>query len=505
MVLAFVPVNAAMLVLQAQGAAAALAADRELHPLRYMRWTPPQMAFLVDPSPRKLLCLGQQLGGKTTVGLADTIWRCLGEHPYQTLPPRPKGRAFQAWIVCYSHQQSLQIQAKLWALLPKDRLAKGTVYQGLSRGFRGKHTAIVLDNGATILIKTTQQGPEALASGTVDHVQVDEPTTQACWQELQGRLRRTNGTLTGTLTPINRPTGYLREEVEAGTLSYHRYDLTQANATPQGSQRPLCLEDGTPITDAWIAELRARTPEAVRGVVLDGQWETRGVARYFSCFVADPRVSGSHVSTSVPPGDVELRLGIDHGDRPGKQIAVLLAIQHFETRGDVYADRRVAVWVLDEYTDPTGLASPADDARGILDMLARHGQTWTDLHYVMGDRVHMPGSARQKSNKDLSAQLSRLLGVPRDSLRPAIYTVKKSRGNLRDYVGTGGRWIYQCMAAPGGFHVHPRCESVIWALNSWTGPGPDCPEKDPVDALRYGLETMIFGGIKAGIPEIVSR
>jgi hypothetical protein len=486
--------------------AQALVEDREMHPLTYMRWTPPQEAFLRDGSRRRLLRLGQQLGGKTTVGLADTIWRCLGEHPYHGHIERPKGRPYQAWIVCYSHQQSLQIQAKLWALLPKDRLAPGTVYLGLARGFRGKHTAIVLDNGATILVKTTQQGPEALASGTVDHVQVDEPTSRACWQELDGRLRRTNGTITATLTPINAPTDYLQEEVTAGTLSDHRFDLTQANATPAGAGRPLTLEDGTPITDGWIAELRARTPESVRGVVLDGHWEMRGVARYFSCFVADEHIGGTHVTTATPTGDVELRLGIDHGDRPGKQIALLLAIEYTEARRDVYADRRARVWVLDEYTDPSGLASPADDARGILDMLRRHGQSWTDLSYVMGDRVHMPGTARQKSNRDLQAQLARLMNVSKDNLMPQIRTVRKSRGNLRDYVGSGARWIYQAMAAPGGFRIHPRCERTIWALNNWTGPGPDCPEKDPVDALRYGLETVIYGGSKPGAPpEVVSR
>jgi hypothetical protein len=494
---------------RARAAQARLVTAATARPIDFVRWTPPQLAFLQDPNKRKLLRLGQQVGGKTTAGLAELIWRCEGEHPHIGPIAHPVGRPYQAWVVCYSDSQSLQIQSKLAALLPSYVLEykrKGRIvneYRGVADGFRGKYKSVTFPSGATIIFKTTKQGPQALASGTVDCILVDEPTSPACWGEILGRVRRTGGVILLTLTPYGYPTEFLQAEVSAGNVIDHRYDLTEENVTPLGGTGPLCTGEGVPMDAAWIERQRRETPEAIRGVVLDGHWEQRGVARYFSCF--DQRVNGAHISTSVPTGDVELRLGIDHGDRPGKQIVVLLAIQHLETRGDVYADRRVAVWVLDEYTDPTGLASPADDARGILDMLARHGQTWTDLHYVMGDRVHMPGSARQKSNKDLSAQLSRLLGVPRDSLRPAIYTVKKSRGNLRDYVGTGARWIYQCMAAPGGFHVHPRCESVIWALNSWTGPGPDCPEKDPVDALRYGLETLIFGGIKAGIPEIVSR
>jgi hypothetical protein len=479
-----------------------LSRDRELHPLRYIRWTPPQMAFLRDRARRRLLRLGQQLGGKTTVGLADTIWRCLGEHPFQPLAPHPVDRPFQAWIVCYTHQQSLQIQAKLWALLPKDRLHPRTVYQGLARGFRGKNASVVFDNGATLLFKTTQQGAEALASGTVDHIQVDEPTNEACWTEIKGRLRRTNGTLSATLTPINAPVEYLRKEVADGLLSDHQYPLTQANATPEGCTEPLCLADGTPITDAWIAEERARTPEAVRAVVLDGEWESRGTNRYFSAFQADPALPGSHVSAALPTGDVRLHLGIDHGDRPGKQIAVLMAIE-LRKEEDGGGCR---VWIIDEYTDPTGLALPSDDAEGIVRMLERNGQAWTDLDFVMGDRVHMPGSGRQKSNLDLAAQLARRMRIPTEALRPQIRTAKRGAGKMRDYVGSGARWLYQCMVRPQSFSVHPRCKRTIDALNTWTGPGPDCEEKDPVDAIRYGLEQIIYGGVRAGVaPDLQVR
>jgi len=187
-------------------------------------------------------------------------------------------------------------------------------------------------------------------------------------------------------------------------------------------------------------------------------------------------------------------------------IAVLLAVARVTDDLDgTYADHRARVWVLDEYVDRTGLASPVEDARGILDMLRRHGMEWHQLAHAMGDRVHLSGEARQKSNKDLAAQIARLLTVPRDGLQPPIRIVKKSRGGRRDYVGTGARWIYQAMAAPGGWRVHPRCERVIDALNTWTGPGPDCDEKDPIDALRYGLEDLIWGGVKPAAVVVEAR
>jgi hypothetical protein len=464
-----------------------------LHPLRFMRWTPPQQAFLADDSRFKILCLGQQLGGKTTVGLADTIWRCLGSHPYIHLPPRPVGRPFQAWIVCYSEAQSLQIQAKLWALLPKDQLHPATVYKGLSGGFMGKHTSVTFKNGATIFFKTTKQGPQALASGTVDHVQVDEPTAEECWQELKGRVRRTNGTISATLTPINAPTEYLREEVDKGILSYHQFPLTQQNATPQGSQQPLALEDGTLITDEWIAGMRAETPEAVRDTVLDGRWEERGVDRYFDCFVQRQGLASSHVSEKVPTGKFQLCLGIDHGDRPGKQIALLIAVQEIDSR-------YVRVWVLDEYVDDTGQAQPEQDAQGILDMLGRWGWGWENLDFAMGDRVHLPKSDRRKSNRDLTQHLCDLLRVR--SLKPRIFTAKRGEGRGKGSVGVGARWLYLAMARPGAFSVQPRCKRFIEACNAWKGPGPDSPEKDPIDAARYGLDKYIFGNRKPAQPEI---
>lgn len=480
------------------------AASVATNPLAHMRWTPPQLAFLSDPSRYSLLALGQQLGGKTTAGLADTIWRCLGEHPYQVLPPRPRGRPYQAWVVCFSHQQSLQIQAKLWALLPKDRLDKRTVYQGLSRGFRGKHPAIVFDNGATILIKTTHQGAAALASGTVDHIQVDEPTTGACWTEITGRVRRTAGTIRATLTPINSDVEYLEKAVADGIVAYHRYDLTEDNATPVGAAGPLRREDGTPINEAFIAQLRKEIPADIAPTVLDGHWERRGFGRYFDLFVKDPDAPGAHVTTRQPDGMVEVLLGIDHGHRPGKQIATLVFVQYVDSRADTYAYRRALVWVVDEYTDTTGRATPADDARGILDMLNRRGLKWTDVDYVLGDRVHMQGTAAQKSNKDLAAQLSKLLGIRQEDMRPQVRTVQKTRGNFGGYVESGARWIFQAMAAPGGFSVHPRCTRTIDALNKWTGPGPDSEDKDPIDALRYALETVIYRkGIRPGVAEVI--
>jgi hypothetical protein len=146
------------------------------------------------------------------------------------------------------------------------------------------------------------------------------------------------------------------------------------------------------------------------------------------------------------------------------------------------------------------------DARGVLDMLARHGLRWSDLSEAWGDRVHLPGGARQKSNKDLFIQIAKLLGKPSDTVRPQLRTVKRGAGRGAGSVSVGSRWLYNAMATPGRFGVHPRCSlpqsnedaavGVIEALDRYTM--ADDKFKDPVDAIRYGLDSYIFGTWRRG-------
>lgn len=465
-----------------------LSKEAEARPLDFIQWTPPQWAFLIDTSRYKCLRLSEQLGGKTTAGLAACIDYALGTEKFV---PRAHKGPVTIWIVCHSDRQSVSIQSKLNKLLPWDLVDDSTEFINEAKGFRGRNTAIVFKNGSVILFKTTKSGVEALKSGTVHMILMDEPSTEECYQQCKSRLRRTNGFLLCTLTPIHADCSYLKEDVDRGLVSDHCYPLTVENCTPIGSSTPLALEDGTPISEAYIQQLRAETPAHLAATSLDGEWEARGTDRYFDVFVMDPSVPGSHVTPLVPAGvELALHLGVDHGDRPGKQMALLVGIEHVTTT-------HVKVWVLDEYTDPTGEALPEDDARGILDMLGRHRWEWSDLDFAMGDRVHLPGSGRQKSNRDLMVQIGRAMGMPNpNALRPIIRTAKRGEGRGRGSVSIGARWIYHAMVR-GSFHVHPRCKRLIAALNEWTGPGPDSEAKDPVDALRYALDPIIYQGRKA--------
>jgi hypothetical protein len=150
------------------------------------------------------------------------------------------------------------------------------------------------------------------------------------------------------------------------------------------------------------------------------------------------------------------------------------------------------VYILDEYVATTGLETPREDAKGILAMLRRNNMQWSSLDWACGDRVHLPGSAQQKSSRDLAVHIAKLLRVPPDALVPPVRTTNKRV----DSVEIGCRWVYHAMARPGHFVVHPRCTRTITALDNYRGPKtPDDEHHDPCDAMRYGLQQHVFGSV----------
>jgi hypothetical protein len=149
------------------------------------------------------------------------------------------------------------------------------------------------------------------------------------------------------------------------------------------------------------------------------------------------------------------------------------------------------VHLLDEYVDETGRSSPADDARGILAMLDRNRVPWHRLTFVGGDRVHQPGTGRQKSNKDLQAQIAKRLKVPAAKLRPQVWSAKTGEGRGSGAPRHGCRWLWHAMVGKR-FSVNPRCRRAIGALPNFVLRTGDSDEKDPIDAMRYGLDRFIF-------------
>jgi hypothetical protein len=346
--------------------------------------------------------------------------------------------------------------------------------------------------GSLIRIKTTAQskGKRAaisFAGATIDVVLFDEPPDSIrLLTEAVMRLEERGGILLISMTPINvsaETLAHIRGMCDRGIIKDHWAELTPAELIPVGSSRPVRTADGRPKDAAWIAERYTKCDEYEAPIVVHGRWDGGQVDRYFSRFTVETHVT-SQRQTPKDDRPYIVVLGIDHGNRPGKQVAILMIVDESVPDSPVFH-------VIDEYEDSTGIAEPKDDARAILSVLARHGLVWSDLDYAHGDRAHLPGSEDQKSNRDLMLQIRRQTAPdPKISttLRPQIETVKRGEGRAQSR-STGERYLYHAVSH-GRFFVDPRCKRVIAAIVGYSG--LDDEHKDPIDAIRYAIDPWIF-------------
>lgn len=483
-----------VLALRAAARAAKHLGDaRERAALDAIDWLVPQSQFLALPYRWKMLRAGNQTVGKTTVGLAECIMHALGTHPVH-----PWRGPRIVWIVTASWSQSLAIQQKLWALLPKqhitDRCRNG---YSPKHGFGNHNPMAEFTNGSIIQIKTAKQDALDLASATVHHVLFDEPPKyQRVFEEIKKRLAVTNGTMSLTLTPINAPVDYLREQTEAGLIHDMHVRLTSEIQRHTRSGRRRILPDGTPADEAWIERLRRETPSHEAPVTMDGEWETRSVGRVFGAFQPIIAPQG-HIFTDATrrPDEARVLLGIDHGQTSGTQAIMLVEVE-------ITTDPHPSVWVLDEYC-PSAATTSEQDADAVLGMLRRAGLGWSDVDEIWGDIPSGTGrlDPARKGNLDLEDAIARRLGKrTRDALTPRIKTAKRGRDAGSGSVRLGIRYLHQQMVRQR-FFVHQRCTTLINGLSNWQGRRGDKKDeghKHPIDGVRYALRTYVTGQHQTG-------
>lgn len=443
----------------------------EADPLAQWRPCPPQEAWLRDAGRVKLLRGANQVG-KTAAQCAEALWRCLGCHPYYATRRPP----IEAWMICHSWEQSVSVQGKLWAMLPRGTIEADVAYVP-GRGFRGTSPCVRFKNGSLLKIKTTSQGSLGVATATLDYVGIDEPPPPEIWGELAARVLRRHGTIGITMTPVGRDVAWLRELVTAGIVSDHAAPLTVENVTPAGGRALL--------TQAQIDAVLATYLSFERGQRGEGAWEADVEDRILTGWSQDL------VSAELPEGDVELGIGIDHGAGAGRQRAALVAVERRE-------DSLPHVWLVDMACSD-GRTTPEDDATGICDMLVRNGivdakgvARLSDVDWWVGDRAH--GGDRfgaQKSNRLIKESLSYVLHVPMYSLPLALQRMSTPRKRMGS-VSFGCRLLNGFMVSRR-FHVHPRCETFIAAASAWRGRSED-PHKDSIDAVRYIVERLVDAG-----------
>ena len=457
---------------------------RERRPLDAIYWLPPQERWLKAPDPIKLYRAGNQALGKTTAGLGEVIYRCMGDHPFLDVPTR----AIEAWIICATWQQSLSIQEKLWDLLPKDLIEPTTKFDR-KNGFHANNPLVEFRNGSAIRFKTTKQGGLNLSSATIDVALFDEPpTSPRIFGEILKRVMKAgDGVVLMTLTPVNAPTEWLRRittvdpdtEAEPMVADYHAR-LTPENLIPVGYKGTLRLKNGTPCDADWVEHvIRMTLPHEVP-VVCHGEWEMRTEGNIFATF------SEAHIVDELPDLDYELRFGTDHGHGGNfEEYALLVGVNN--------AGKHPHVVVVDEYVTQ-GETTTDMDAENILEMLHRNGVTWRSLARAYGDRVYAGRAGKRlgkKSNKKLMIALSELMAIPSAKhLRPQIRTVKRGVGHGAGSVQHGIEFLHESMVRDGCFSVHRRCERLTKSLLKWDG--RDNEWKHAIDTLRYSLDDLIF-------------
>lgn len=436
-------------------------------PLAYFCPTPPQEAWLRDASKIKLLLGGNQVG-KTYAQTAELLYRCLGNHPYLQTDPPP----IQAFLITHSHQQSITIQEKLYAMCPKDALHPSCEFVP-GRGFRGIHPVVRFNNGSMIMVKTANQGL-GLASATVSYVAIDEPVSKDVWGELSARVLRggaggRTGTIGITMTPVGQDVSYLQELVEQGVVSCHKAPLTVQATTPKFC-KPI-------ISQGQIDRISQTYLPIDREARLNGDW-TVGIpeGRVFDCFT-DDMISRE----PPPPSNYQLAIGIDHGSQPNAQVAIVSAINMTDPSNPW-------VYVLDEYV--SGSAPPEAHARAILEMLSRNNILPAQCNWT-GDNVHFGGKtgSGKMSNSLLMRAFEQVLQVPQLPFR--IRTIKKPRYSV--YYGSA--MIHSIMARRQ-FFIHPNCNRTILSLQRWTMKNnQSARSRDEwghcVDALRYTITPTI--------------
>lgn len=468
---------------------AELARRRAERPLDYVRWLTPQDRWLRLPGD-KLYRAGNQALGKSTAGLAEVIWRSLGVHPHYPTRPPP----IETLICSLNQSQSISIQGKFAALLPKDCLAPGCEYNEKT-GYGANRPTTIFRNGSVIRWITDDQGPRAAAGRTVDVVLVDEPCSPEMMRELRKRLLTAGaaGVLLATLTPINGPVQHIRESVDKGLIPEVHAALTLENLRHADTGEVRHLEDGTLCDEAWIAEMWRREPPSWAGITLDGLWEVRPEGAFF----APVWDSSKHISARARlDGETRWHLGIDYAaaDRPQGLVAVLVLVEPGRTIGG----HAVESMIVEDLCALPGTATITMFAQDILRMLARNGLTWRNLHGVYGDNP-VQGAIEWKGNTDLTKRLAHEMRINPSALSPRIMSAKeRTSGGSRD---TGCRYLYEALA-DCRLVMRARCSTLAEAIETWDYTAMH-QAKDRIDALRYALKDYILPSGRS--PAVVVR
>lgn len=460
----------------------ALAKRKRERPLDFVRWLKPQGQVLDHTSKRLLYRGGNQVAGKTTVGAAELIWRCLGKHPRKRVRQGP----INAVVVVSTAKQGRAIQKKVRALLPDAEIDWTLTQYNAKTCFGANEPTIIFKNGSIVRFLTTEQGAVVIQGDTLHYVWIDETCTPEVYRELERRVLMTAGDILLTLTPINNPAEWLAEIVEKGLIDEVHVRLTVEALTHEDG-RPRTLEDGTVLDEDWIKEQRRIVPAQWAPIILDGEWRVIGLGAFFTAFDRAVHVSDS-AQLDADQGEIRWHLGVDYAtvDREGL-VAILVQVQHFpETR-----ESPGKQWIiLQDCVVLPGISTLAQLVDEVVSMLQRNGLRWRDIKTAYGDNpVESNDGKGYKSNLDFMRRLAHRLQVAENGLRPRLLNAKEGRASAGS-VDAGLRYLHDLMVSHR-LIVRNRALPVIEAFEQYIQGDKLQAAKDIVDAVRYSLKDYI--------------
>jgi hypothetical protein len=363
-----------------------------------------------------------------------------------------------------------ELCAKVWEVIDRAALSPDCKYvEGKGFTVHGRK-GVSFANGSRWLFRSGTGQQMGLEGFSADAGWIDEVPQRGHYHAF---VRGVHGPIWLDFTPIGRAVGWLRHKIEGNPDS-------GAPPTEDWTQYvvELSLKECPFLTAAEMQRMIDKVDAHERGQRLRGDWDGPARSRVFDQFVTDCIVDED------PPRELldAHGIGIDHGKQVGHQFGVLIAFNED------------CVWAVDEWANSAEGSTSEDDARELVNALARRNLNLARVAHWVGDsNVQLKGG--KKLNELLSHAIAGVFGMRRGG--PAFVVPTKGKGSVayRERVLNLG-------FATGRLKVHKRCVRLIKALYGHQGGATD-PSKDACDALGYvAMDRLIDIDIPAmSLPE----
>jgi hypothetical protein len=352
-----------------------------------------------------------------------------------------ENRGFRARAIAVDYQQAIKVIGRYLAdFIPKDALMNGCRYDE-ANGWT--HNLIRLKTGSQIQIMTSDQKALSHAGDSLDLVWIDEVPKPEILDENIARVMDRNGVVWLTATMIGRPVDWLKDLVESDGTKWVQHVIKFSHDN--------CPWYSKSQAEEWIDEAKGAPWSFEQRI--NASWEGVSLDRIYTgfdtwCF-----------TSSIPIGRFMIGVGIDHGERAGHQVAILV----------IWDRAKKIAFVLDEAVSKVSQGIK-EDANDIREMLARNRLNPSEVDMWRGDTNSM-GKGR------IGLSVNQALG---EELGIEIAPADKTAGSVE-----AGEWLVnQAFKAKKLSLLSDKCPNLEQALRYYNGSEK---LKHCSDALRYIL------------------